>query len=59
LVSPLEHIPVYAVEGASIPVYPEPVQCTDEMVAANGIRMAFDDTYPGFSGSILGKVTGL
>jgi alpha-D-xyloside xylohydrolase len=59
VVSPLEHIPVYAVDGSSIPVYPEPVQCTDEMDLSRVSRIEFGDQYRGFSASQLGKLTGL
>ncbi len=59
ILSPLERIPIYVANGASVPVYPEAVQCTDEMDRAKVVRLAFDESYSGFSESILGKVSGL
>ena len=55
---PLERMPVYVRRGARVPVYPEPVQCTDEMDLDKAIPLVFDDGYPGFAASILGAVTG-
>ncbi len=57
--SPLEHIPVYAVEGASIPVYPLPVLCTDDMDMKKVRKLKMDATYAGLSKSIIGKLVGL
>jgi len=56
---PLERIPVFAVAGAEIPVYPEQVQHTGEMDLARVTRIRFDSGYSGISSSILGRVTGL
>ena len=57
--SPLHRIPVYARHGASIPVYPLRVQCTDEMDLSRTQQLRFDDHYQGLAGSLLGEVTGL
>jgi alpha-D-xyloside xylohydrolase len=57
--SPLTRIPVYAVKGARIRVYPEPVQCTDEMKPDRAVRLVFDKNYRGVSASVLGRTTGL
>ena len=57
--SPLHHIPVYARHGASIPVYPVRVQCTDEMDLSKTEQLRFDDHYKGLADSLLGAVTGL
>jgi alpha-D-xyloside xylohydrolase len=59
VVSPLERIPVYVVDGESISIYPEVVQCTDEMDLRKVTRLVFDETFRGLSESILGAVTGL
>lgn len=56
---PLERIPVYAKAGSSIRVYPEVVQCTDEMDMAKTVLLTFGSNYKGLSDSILGKVTDL
>jgi alpha-D-xyloside xylohydrolase len=57
--SPLERIPVYAVAGSTIPVYPLPVQCTGEMDMKKVRKLKFDATYAGLSRSIIGKLVGL
>ena len=57
--SSLEHMPIYARYGATIPVYPEVVQCTDEMDLSKVVNLTFDDDYRGLSRSVLGQVTGL
>jgi alpha-D-xyloside xylohydrolase len=57
--SPLDRIPLYARYGATIPVYPDIVQCTDEMDLSKVVRLTFYDEYHGLSSSVLGKVTGL
>ena len=57
--SPLHRIPVYARRGASIPVYPERVQCTDEMELSRATQLRFDHSYQGLAASLLGLVTGL
>lgn len=56
---PLERMPVYAKYGAQAPIYPHPVQCTDEMDLAQIATLTFDDTYRGMSNSILGDLVGL
>ncbi|MCX7038115.1 MAG: alpha-xylosidase [Spirochaetes bacterium] len=56
---PLERIPIFAVAGAEIPVYPQPVQHTGEMDLAKVARIRFDSVYSGVSASIIGRVTGL
>jgi len=57
--SPLEHIPVFAAKDATMRVYPEVVQCTDEMDLANAVELRFDESYRGLSDSILGEITEL
>lgn len=59
VISPLDRIPVYAVRGASIEVYPEVVQCTDEMDLSQAERVTFDDTFSGLANTVVGKVAGL
>jgi len=51
-------LPVYVRWGARVPVYPEPVQCTDEMDMDQAIDLVFDQGYRGFVDSVLGAVTG-
>ena len=55
IVSPLSRIPVYCTSGVTIPVYPEIVQHTGEMDWSKICGLAFDESYKGFSKSILGK----
>ncbi|MDD5705626.1 MAG: glycoside hydrolase family 31 protein [Kiritimatiellae bacterium] len=52
---PLSRLPVYAAFGAAIPVYPDPVMCTDEMDWAKCATLVFDERYRGFAASILGR----
>lgn len=52
---PLERIPVYARTNSSIKVYPESIQCTDEMDLNKAVHLVFDETYTGLSNSILGN----
>ena len=47
-------IPLYVRLGASIPIYPKPVQHTDEMNSEEIIEIHFDDTYRGLVGTPLG-----
>ncbi|MBP1639651.1 MAG: Alpha-D-xyloside xylohydrolase [Bacteroidetes bacterium] len=42
---PLEQMPVYVKYGAEIPVYPENVNCTDEMDMKKVVKIRFDETY--------------
>lgn len=56
--SPLETLPVYVKTGSEIPVYPEIVQSTKDMDFSKTVRIHFDDSYPGFARSILGKIIG-
>jgi alpha-D-xyloside xylohydrolase len=42
---PLEQMPVYVKYGAEIPVYPENVNCTDEMDMAKVVKIRFDENY--------------
>ncbi|MBD3392367.1 MAG: alpha-xylosidase [Chitinivibrionales bacterium] len=44
---PLERIPVFARHGKKIRVYPDIVQCTDEMDLAKSVEICFDDSYAG------------
>ncbi len=57
--SPLHRIPLYARRNAVVPIYPERVQCTDEMDLTRAEPLRFDDRYKGLADSLLGKVTGL
>ncbi|MTK52720.1 alpha-xylosidase [Paludibacter sp.] len=40
---PLEQMPVYVKYGAEIPVYPENVNCTDEMDMTKVVKIRFDE----------------
>ena len=51
---PVERIPVYAVWGSSIPVYPKAAQCTDRMDLKQTAEIVFDREYKGLNNSILG-----
>lgn len=44
---PLELMPVYVREGAVIPVYPEHVECTDEMDLSKTVDLVIDETFTG------------
>ena len=57
--SPLEQIPVFAKHGARIRVYPDRVQCTDEMDLEKCAELVFDAGYKGLPASVVGKVTEL
>lgn len=50
---PLQDMPVWVRQGASIPVYPESVACTDEMDFSNVLRLIVNDTFQGIDRSIL------
>ena len=45
---PLEEMPVYVRYGAVIPVYPEDVECTDEMDLAKSVMLHIDDSFKGY-----------
>jgi alpha-D-xyloside xylohydrolase len=53
---PLEEMPVWIRFGARVPVYPEPVQCTDQMDLSAATSIVFDESYRGLARSCLGKV---
>ena len=59
VIVPLTQMPVYVRAGATIPVYSESVQCTDEMDMSRAVTLRFDDGCRGISASVLGEVTGL
>ena len=40
-------MPVYVREGAVIPVYPEPVDCTDDMDLTKTVNLVIDETFKG------------
>ena len=56
---PLSRMPLFVRRGASIPFYPEPVACTDEMDLSRNAEIVFDDSYRGFRSSALGSIIGL
>lgn len=53
---PLERIPVYARQDATIRVYPERVQCTDEMDLGKCVELHFDSQYSGIAETVLGNL---
>ncbi len=53
--SPLDRMPAFVRRGAVVPVYPEVVQCTDQMDMARVQLLAFDDSYRGLSHSVSGQ----
>lgn len=59
IATPLALAPLYVRRGARVPVYPEPVQCTDEMREERIVTIAFDDSYRGFADTPLAGVVGL
>lgn len=54
--SELPRIPVYAVTGSEIPIYPESVRHTGEMDLSKVRRLKFDAGYKGMPESVLGKL---
>jgi alpha-D-xyloside xylohydrolase len=51
---PLSRMPLFVRKGATIPFYPEPVACTDEMDLSRSAELVFDERYRGFRSSALG-----
>lgn len=45
---PLEEMPVYVRANAVIPIYPEDVDCTDEMDLSKSMALRIDNDYKGF-----------
>lgn len=54
--SPLDRIPLYAVYGSRIPVYPYAVDCTDRMDFSRTTDLVFDESFRGLAESVLGPV---
>ncbi len=54
--APLAEMPVWVRLGATFPVYPEPVSCTDEMDLSKAITLTFDESYSGLMRSCLKSV---
>jgi len=44
---PLDTMPVYVRDGAVIPIYPEPVDCTDQMDLSKTVEITVDDGFEG------------
>lgn len=44
---PLDEMPVYVRRGAVIPVYPDEVECTDEMDLSKSTTLTIDDNFKG------------
>ena len=47
LVVPLEEMPVYVRQDAVIPIYPEDVECTDEMDLYKSVALHIDHNFKG------------
>ena len=45
---PLERMPVYVRRGAQIPLYPESVDCTDEMDLQKTVLLSIDNDFKGY-----------
>ena len=45
---PLEEMPVFVRQGAVIPVYPEDVECTDEMDLSKSMALHIDENFKGY-----------
>ena len=45
---PLEVMPVFVREGAEIPIYPEHVECTDEMDLGKTAVVKIDENFKGY-----------
>jgi len=50
---PLQDMPVWVRDGASIPVYPESVACTDEMDFSKVVQLHINETFKGIDESVL------
>ena len=46
---PLEQMPVYVREGAQIPMYPDHVECTDEMDLSKTMLITIDEQFKGIN----------
>ena len=57
--SPLARLPLFVRKGSVISVYPESVECTDEMDLNKSVKIKFDGTFKGLSDSCLGKFISL
>ena len=44
---PLDEMPVYVRQGATIPVYPDEVECTDDMDLSKSIGLHIDPHFKG------------
>jgi alpha-D-xyloside xylohydrolase len=53
---PLACMPVFVIQGSSIPVYPLPVACTNEMVASEVRNLYIDSNFHGVASSILASL---
>jgi alpha-D-xyloside xylohydrolase len=52
----LADMPVWVRQGAVIPVYPEPVDCTDQMEEGKVVRLVIDDSFKGVDRSVIGPL---
>ena len=53
--SPLARLPVFVRRDSVISVYPETVECTDNMDLSKSVEIKFDGTYKGLGATCLGK----
>jgi hypothetical protein len=56
---PLGGMPIYARRRAGVPIYPAPVQCTDEMDMRAVESLRFDASHRGLASILLGRVAGI
>lgn len=54
--SPLHQMPLFVRKGAQIEVYPDPVECTDQMQPGHETAITFDSGYRGIAHSVLGPL---
>ena len=53
--SPLERLPLFVRRDNVISVYPESVECTDNMDLSKSVEIKFDSSYKGLGATCLGK----
>jgi alpha-D-xyloside xylohydrolase len=52
----LVDMPVWVRQGAVIPVYPESVDCTDQMEEGKVVRLVIDESFKGIDRSVIGPL---
>ncbi|GAB3653739.1 alpha-xylosidase [Echinicola sediminis] len=54
---PLEEMPVWVKEGASIPIYPDAIQCTDQMNREHSLELEIGSSFKGIWNVIFSPVS--